>query len=314
MAAMVLGISLAATGAVAFATPAPAQADDGAPSVDALSAIQDAAPGVLNDVASVATTADGDVAISAATSSTTITIPTDPSDGITIEGTMSTPVTSVSVDLPFAGEANRAKVEAPGIVSFDNGNGSTTVPVVKSDGSLQISTIINGASAPSEYPYALDVPAGGRLASLDNGAAVVLDDQANPVTYIPTPWAKDSSGVAVPTHFVVAGNTLTQVVDTSSAEIVFPVVADPQFLWYSGLPAVKLNKAETKAATNMTGAARACGYVIQYTGPLGGVICGANILSIVYNSISNVSKNRCDLMLIGPGVVSTTYYTGGYCR
>lgn len=49
-------------------------------------------------------------------------------------------------------------------------------------------------------------------------------------------WSVDANGVALPSHFEIDGNTLTQVVDTSGAE--FPVVSDPLPLVAIGLAAV----------------------------------------------------------------------------
>ena len=43
---------------------------------------------------------------------------------------------------------------------FDHGNGASSVPLAKDDGSVQILTIIDAAGAPEKYGYALDVPDG----------------------------------------------------------------------------------------------------------------------------------------------------------
>jgi hypothetical protein len=60
-----------------------------------------------------------------------------------------------------------------------------------------------------------------------------LDDQV--IGYVSPPWAVDSRGVKVPTHYQLNGNQLTQVVDHASRNVTYPVVADPAIYLTHGL-------------------------------------------------------------------------------
>ncbi len=50
-----------------------------------------------------------------------------------------------------------------------------------------------------------------------------------PLGIFSAPWVVDANGVEVPTWFEISGNQITQVVDLSSEEIAYPVVADPDY-------------------------------------------------------------------------------------
>lgn len=98
---------------------------------------------------------------------------------------------------------------------------------MKNDGSLQIATILESKRAPERYAYEIDVPEGSSLVPMED--SVVIKDAAGNFEgiFIP-PWAKDSAGKKIPTHYEVEGNTLVQVVDHKSmANVSYPIVADP---------------------------------------------------------------------------------------
>ena len=200
---------------------------DSTPPVDVLSAISNASPASLSGVATVVSS-DADSAVTDSNSGIAIDVPVDPSTPLSLSGGASG--TPLVITLPQATTADNAKPVSGGIVSYDNNNGSTTVPLVKTDGSLQIDTVISNAAAPSSYSYGLSVPAGGVMSQDDAGAISVVDDSGNLVAGISPAWARDAGGRSVPTHFVISGFTVTQVVDLSAADIAYPVVADP-WLW-----------------------------------------------------------------------------------
>lgn len=134
---------------------------------------------------------------------------------------------SMGIGLPSGDTTDTARTVTDGIVAFDNNDGSTTVPIVKNDASVQILTIISNDAAPDSYTYELDVPAGARLQQEANGAIVVLTATGQLVGGVAPPWAFDAAGVPVPTHFEVAGTSFTQVVEHRVSGTTYPVVADP---------------------------------------------------------------------------------------
>jgi len=152
-----------------------------------------------------------------------IDVPTDPTDGIDIgvaDGK------NVNVSLPFADSAANAEQLSAGVVSYDNRNDSQTVPVVVDDGSVVIHTVIDSASAPSNYEYDFDLPEGSTFQLQPSGDVVALSDKGDFEFAIAAPWAKDADGNAVPTRYEVSGNELSQVVEHNESSA-YPIVADP---------------------------------------------------------------------------------------
>jgi hypothetical protein len=197
--------------------PASADTTDGT-----VAAVAAATPETVAAAAQVAMKSSGENAIDATVAGVEVTVPVDAANGITVAGENG----SVSIGLPFADRAADATTEQAGVVSYDNNNGSTTVPVVQKDGSVQINTVIQEREAPQRYAYPMSVSNGGKLQLAPDGSAFVEDVTGTPVAFIAAPWAKDSKGKDVPTHYEVAGATLTQVVEHGQSDS-YPVVADP---------------------------------------------------------------------------------------
>lgn len=311
-----VGVTVAVVGGVLFAAPGAAFADTESGSSDIVNAIQDASPTGLDDAANLPVNTTQDVAVQEVKATSSVAVPSDPSDGITLGGgSSSLPSTAINIGLPFADQADSAQVVTNGAVSYDNGNGSTTVPVIKSDGTLQISTVIANSAAPSSYAYPISVPDGGSIALADNGSAVVFNADQDVIAAVLPPWAKDATGADIPTHFEVDGNTLVQVVDFSGSGIAFPVVADPQFALYGGiLPSIKLNKHETAQASTFTTIGTICGQVTKYLGYLAGILCGVSALQIIAKSAQNTVQHQCSQLVPEPGLVLAVSYSGGYCK
>ncbi|MDR1431079.1 MAG: DUF2599 domain-containing protein [Propionibacteriaceae bacterium] len=180
---------------------------------------------VLDNVADVPTDLTGDSAIDETINGVELTIPVDPSDPLTL-GSATSP--AVEIGLPYAANASDAEVVDNGVVVYDNQNGSATVPVVKNDGSVQITTIIAGPRSPNRYSYSLGLPAGGSLTVIDGGAVLAVDKAGKFILGIAPAWARDAAGRTVPTYYEVEGDIVTQVVSHSAVKgVEYPVVADP---------------------------------------------------------------------------------------
>lgn len=282
---------------------------------DVLAAVVQATPDTASATAQVTTTESGTDAIDATVAGAEVTVPVDPSSDISL----GTDAGDLTIGLPFTDFADDATAEKNGVVSYDNNNGSTSVPVVTADGSLQINTVLHDPSAPSEYSYDLTIAGGGQIVPAGEGYAIVNGDN-EPLVFIEEPWAKDANGVAIPTHYNLDGTTLTQVVDLSSTTV-YPVVADPKFVWAYNLPTVKTTRSETRqlmgigaGPAGVGSAAKACGAFVKAAGWYGGIICSANIVSIMYNATRAYNAGKCSQLLIGPGVIGTVAYKDSYCR
>ncbi|MFB4349582.1 hypothetical protein [Microbacterium sp. CR_7] len=62
----------------------------------------------------------------------------------------------------------------------------------------------------------------------DRAGARIVDGQGYVKVDFEAAWAQDASGAAIPSHYSVEGNTLTQVVEHKNLDNVsYPIVADP---------------------------------------------------------------------------------------
>lgn len=217
---------------VGFAAPAAAE-DPGVEAEQLLSVIESVAPDVLENTASTESTVDD--AATYSSELTTVEVPRSADEALSLSGLNR----DLQISLPFAEQASDAIITDDGITSFDNNNGSTTVPIVHEDGSLQLLTVIEGPDAPTRYDYEISVPKGGSMDLLESGAVLITDASGNFVGAIVPPWAKDATGKSLPTEYEVNGTTVTQVVEHAQGTK-YPVVADPWLgiqlfkFWWTG--------------------------------------------------------------------------------
>jgi hypothetical protein len=74
----------------------------------------------------------------------------------------------------------------------------------------------------------LTIDNGGSLIVEEGGQISVLNEQGDWIAGFNSPWAVDSNGISVPTHFEVSVLQLVQVVEHRfNSEIVYPVTIDP---------------------------------------------------------------------------------------
>lgn len=249
----VVGIASGVVLAVGLAGPAVAAPDDHDSVLESLVAAAEANPEslALDDVAE-STSAPG-VAAGFVSDGASATVPVDPSDGIVVSSEFTG--TSLALELPVAEEAGNASIIADGVVAFDNGDGSVSVPIIKDDASVQVTTIIAEPSAPTTYAYGLSIPDGGRIEETEGGALIVLDADGVLQGGVAPPWASDADGRAVPTRYVVTATGFTQVVEHDSGDFTYPVVADP----FLGIAMVSSYRWEssTRILVTPTGWARA---------------------------------------------------------
>ena len=130
-------ITAIAVGLASFA-PAVANADEQLTTED--SVLTD----FLEESANVAVDTSGENAIDATVGGVDVTIPTDPELPIS----MSTAGTeSLEIHLPLAESASTGEPIGDSSLVYDNGDGSSTVPVVKKDGTLQFLSVLENADS-----------------------------------------------------------------------------------------------------------------------------------------------------------------------
>lgn len=199
-----------------------------------------------------------------------VSVPNDPSLKMTIEGRNG----KVSVGLPFSDSASKAASSHAGTAAFDNKNGSSTTPIVRKDGSVQINTVINGAKAPKRYAYKMQVPEGAKIERV--GSSILVVKGKKMVAGIAPAWAKDAKGKSVPTHYEVKGNVVTQVVDHGS-QYAYPIVADP-FLGRNLFETMQKNrKGQWEGEDTYSGELSKWGLAV-YWGITGPVVSGNDVM------------------------------------
>ncbi len=280
---------------------------------ESLSAI----PSIALESTDVTTTSDVDSAIVATTSNnegtatevTTVEIPRNPEDGVTLTGN-DTP--TIEISLPNATAASDATVVADGTVAYPASNGSASAVQATEDGGVRMLTIIDNATAPTEYPYTVTVPNGGHIELAAEGGAIIIDNEGNTITVIDTPWAKDANGMSVQTWFTTDGQTLTQHVIHNVEGVAYPVNADPRFWRWYGWD-YQYNRNQTNNIMFGWGLGAVAALAVPEP-TLSKALAGALGASTAY---ANWVYNRGGCLrstTLWSGQTFTSHYYGGYCR
>lgn len=132
--------------------------------------------------------------------------------------------TSFTVDVPEGGRVETSDTGAVEVIAPTTTTEVTEAGAEQLD--AQISAIIGEDPVEDLTPEQI-----ARIDALPAPATETTTADAV-VASVEAPWAYDARGVAVPTHFVVEGTTVTQVVDATS-DTRFPVTADPSVLWWT---------------------------------------------------------------------------------
>ena len=207
----------------------------------------------------------------------TVSVQKNPKDGVSVSN-KKLGGTSVHVGLPYADGASEASSVSQGVVSYDNKNGSSTIPVTKNDGSLQMVTKIDNRDAPTEYKYVMGVPQGAKLVHQEDGSVLILDNNGKIISAVSKPWAVDAQGTPVETAYVVQGNELIQVISHTSQNYTYPIVADPwlgvdliERVWVDDVPkGYVVNVKPTSWGRSFQGLATHSAHVDELKDKLGG--------------------------------------------
>ena len=130
------------------------------------------------------------------------------------------------VGLPLAALPRAAVVAKDGTVTFQRGIPATDVAVQVFDQGVRVLVVLNDRSAPTEISFPVNVPAGGTITPNESGGLIVTDLHGALVGGFDAPWAHDADNRAVATHYDVRGQTVVQVIEHTSGDLQYPVVAD----------------------------------------------------------------------------------------
>lgn len=194
--------------------PIAASADDSQTDTptEALDAV---APEVLTNAAELVADANG---AEAQTDSGTVNVPskTDAPVQLSSNGV------ELEIYLPVSGASLVS--DDRGAAVYSEVDGVSTVVSPQTDAGLVIATTLESSSAPTRFDY--EYP-GLTLRPTGEGDVVGYDASGEVAVFIGIPWAFDAAGATVETHYEVNGSTLTQVVEHTSQNFTYPIVADP---------------------------------------------------------------------------------------
>lgn len=123
-------------------------------------------------------------------------------------------------------------VEAADGVVVAEGEASETFVGQTTEAGGQLIYVMEDATADPTVTINTEVPAGySWLPSEDGGVALQSADSETPLVVVSAPWAVDAAGTPLNTSFSVTEAGLVQTIDTTGA--VFPVVADPDWWWWT---------------------------------------------------------------------------------
>lgn len=244
----VAAMSLAATLIISFT--APVYALDGQADVEEVSAlIQEVAPGAKLAARGVVNSSASSVNVDGITTR----VPLNPESDIVVSDDAGN---RVSLGLPDELTVGKGVVADDGTVVYADATqpGDAVAVQTLSDGSTRVQTVIAGADSPHEFSYSLS---GYMPAVSDRGEAMFYKADGDFVP-VAAAWARDANGNDVPTSYEVRGGKLVQLVEPT-ADTVYPIVADPSWVWIGAGWGMKLTRTETSRSRDYAAAVGMCG-------------------------------------------------------
>jgi streptogramin lyase len=100
---------------------------------------------------------------------------------------------------------------------------------------VEISEQLRSEKSPEDFPFDLELPQGARMKSSGHGGAEIVSVTGAKLGEIPPPSAVDAQGASVSVELRVTEEAISmRVPHGPSAEIAYPILADPEILWEPG--------------------------------------------------------------------------------
>ena len=132
----------------------------------------------------------------------------------------------ISIGLPLASRDSSALLDSAGQVTYAD-DLTVTAPLIKEDGSIAITTVIESSNAPTQFHYPVTLPEASQMKLMADGSIEIIDASGTTQAMVAKPWAVDASGKAIKTHFTISGTGITQTVEHQENGMTYPVVFDP---------------------------------------------------------------------------------------
>lgn len=215
---------------------------------------------------------------------------------------------TVSVKLPEVQAADEAVVLDSGAITYPSTSAVANTAIPTETG-VQLLTTLSSPDAPVSFSY--DITAGAddaTVAVADDGSAMVIGPDGDVLLHAASPWAVDAEGTSVPTRYELDGNSLVQIVDHTSGDFAYPILADPRLDQGLGWTSLLFNRHETDTIASagivaLGGATAACGL----GGPVGIAACSIASAAIGATAVYASDNGQC-VGLSFWGVPGTTVF------
>jgi len=206
---------------------------------------------------------------------------------------------NISVGLP---EENYSNAVDTGKSIIYKGTDSSLGLQTTEEGFRALISITN-SQASHNYSFDLDLPDGYQIIdsssfydqSEGTGDIFIVNNEGIVVNMIEAPWAKDTKGNSVPTHYEINGHTLTQVIDFDEDNF-YPVIADPNW--------VRLGRNWYNSRDNIAKAIDVALIATGYGAGVKGYSSAMKLIRANRNHISRVVESQLRSIL-GPSVASS---------
>ncbi|MDU0478781.1 hypothetical protein QVA66_05965 [Staphylococcus chromogenes] len=188
---------------------------------------------------------------------------------------------------------------------------------------MQFEWVIETQGSEHSRTFEVLVEGEARLELDETSGAVIVYEGASPLAMIQAPWARDARGTRVPTRFEISGTKVTQVVEAGTADIQYPITADPRVDWGIVSGHVYFSKEETRVvAASAASAAAVSPFWVLVPPPFGEAIgywWASNTSDVTVWATAALAQDKCLALKIGatgtvvpPSVgVSSEHYTDG---
>ena len=197
---------------------------------------------------------------------------------------------SSGIYLPTSKGSSRSASQVSGgdVVYLDAESGGHSYVVQEGGGSTRVVAVISSAAERHQLDFGL---AGFTPHVQDDGGAVFVADDGFAVG-VAAPWARDASGALVRTRYRVSGHRLVQEIQPGAATR-YPIVADPQWMWWSAAYGLKFSRTETSNMRDWSVAAGMCAVFIRTPATAG--VCAAWVSYAVFQAVLAEQDNprRC---------------------
>ena len=158
---------------------------------------------------------------------------------------VSSTLAGLSVAVDMVGLAGKERTSnADGTTTIEDVTGGVNLTIQTDSTGFAVSAELAAVTSLHQLRFDVSLPDGATLELDYDGSIDVVDADGFTIGAFKAPWAHAADGTVVETSYTVEGRTIVQSVATAD-EALYPVVADPEFVWGWVTGTIYFNRAET---------------------------------------------------------------------